>query len=133
MTTPERRRAMADQLLRAHGELRQELARLRAGLGAGETGTSLITHCLAYCDNLHTHHSKEDGALAQLGGELGGVLDRVRREHRVVTDALAEIRRLLDSAPGGSAELETRLGRLADQLEDHFTFEEEQLLPVLRG
>nr|WP_157529020.1 hemerythrin domain-containing protein [Kibdelosporangium sp. MJ126-NF4]CEL21368.1 hypothetical protein [Kibdelosporangium sp. MJ126-NF4]CTQ96065.1 hypothetical protein [Kibdelosporangium sp. MJ126-NF4] len=130
MTTPQRRRAMAEQLLRAHRDLRQQLARLRADVGTGELGHSLITHCLAYCDSLHGHHSKEDGALAQLGDELGSVLERVRREHHMVADALGEIRRLL-AAPTPAAELKTRLDQLADQLEDHFAYEEEQLLPAL--
>ncbi|ONI77077.1 hypothetical protein ALI144C_33820 [Actinosynnema sp. ALI-1.44] len=132
MTTPERRQAMADQLVRAHGELRLELARLRENLGAGDLGRSLITHCLAYCDNLHAHHSKEDGALAQMGDELGSVLDRVRREHRVVAEALGEIRRLL-GADLRADELKTRFDQLVDQLEDHFAYEEAQLLPVLRA
>lgn len=132
MTSPDRHSAAGEQLLRAHSELRRELRRIRAGLGPAELGRDLLTHCLTFCDNLGTHHSREDGAFTRFETEfpqLVPALERLRQEHRVVAETLAELRDLLSrgDAPG----VRTELDQLAARLEDHFDYEEEQLLPAL--
>ncbi|MFC0113413.1 hemerythrin domain-containing protein [Kibdelosporangium aridum] len=134
MTTPDRNRAMAAQLVRAHDELRRELRRVRSQLGSGDAvlSRSLTTHCLAFCDNLRHHHTMEDGGFALLDGELAPVLDRLRQEHHVVSAALGRIRDLLGSDTA-AADVELAFEQLSEQLERHFAYEEEQLLPALNG
>ncbi|RSM71488.1 hemerythrin domain-containing protein [Kibdelosporangium aridum] len=134
MPTPDRKRAMAAQLVRAHDDLRRELRRVRSQLGKSDAALSrsLTTHCLAFCDNLRHHHTMEDNAFALFDSDLAPVLDRLRQEHHVVSSALGQIRELLGSDTA-AADVELALEQLSEQLERHFAYEEEQLLPVLNG
>jgi Hemerythrin HHE cation binding domain len=67
-----------------------------------EPGWTLRRLCAGFCGAVHQHHTTEDEALVpmllrQLGmdGELGGVIDRLRTEHRSLTGHLDEIERAL--------------------------------------
>ncbi|MFI2782449.1 nitroreductase/quinone reductase family protein [Streptomyces sp. ALB3] len=156
LSDPERNRALGAFLLRVHGELRKDLATLRqdvdeylAGPRAphGSTpaepsmGRRLATHCLTFCDALHTHHMSEDGAFTAFEKQfprLATPIARLREEHRAVADALAGIEALLGRLPGRAdadeAEaLRNGLARLASDLEAHFDREERDLLPALTG
>jgi deazaflavin-dependent oxidoreductase (nitroreductase family) len=145
---PARGRAMAAELVRAHGELRRELAALRrdiaefvAGGAAApgverpplELGEQLSRHCLIFCGALRTHHTREDGAFPDVEAgspHLAPVIDRLRREHEMVAQALTDLQKLL-AGPAGADELRTELERLASELEEHFDYEERRLLPAL--
>ncbi|NYI08251.1 nitroreductase/quinone reductase family protein [Allostreptomyces psammosilenae] len=159
---PPRARAMADQFLEIHDWLREELARLReqvaappAGAAGGtpaRLGVELRRHCLTFCDALRVHHTGEDvGAFPELERrhpELGPALARLREEHAVLARLLAELQALLDDDPSsgdgsrgdGPARradrdpdrLRADLERLASELDAHFAYEEEHLLPALR-
>lgn len=143
LTDPARLRAVAAHLVTVHGELRAELAALREGLGspastsapapAPELGRQLARHCLTFCGALHAHHHNEDDVFDLLEGrfpELAGPLDRMREEHKVVARTVEELETLL--ASGAAPEvLRTEVDRLASRLEEHFAYEEAQLLPVL--
>ncbi|UGQ13284.1 nitroreductase/quinone reductase family protein [Yinghuangia sp. ASG 101] len=138
---PERARAAGRQLLQAHRELREELGTLRLGLddpaSAEPTRSRGLTgHCLAFCTALGDHHRSEGTAFAAVEAaypELTPTLDRLRDEHRVVVATLRRIEAIVariargDAVPGLRAELDT----LAADLERHFAFEEDELLPVL--
>jgi deazaflavin-dependent oxidoreductase (nitroreductase family) len=135
---PERRRAVADQLLLHHADLRAELGRVQQGVsGATELGEQLRTHCLTFCYGLQLHHTRENGAFTAIEAqfpELAPALERLRAEHRVVEDGLAELEALL--RPGNAqdaAEVRAGLDRVVAGLEAHFAYEEEHLLPALRG
>jgi hemerythrin-like domain-containing protein len=99
----------------------------------------LAHHCLAFRDALHFHHTREDGVFTDFGKqfpELAPALDRLRREHHLVAQALSDLQTLLDdlASSSGTADVDkvrTELERLASGLEDHFEYEEQQLLPVL--
>ncbi|MFF5922367.1 nitroreductase/quinone reductase family protein [Streptomyces flavochromogenes] len=149
---PARHRAIADHLVEVHAELRAELTALREGLGspaeeaAGPTdaagtvvrdtpalGGRLARHCLTFCGALHAHHHNEDSAFDLLEREfpeLSDSLDRMREEHRVIARTVEELEALLTSgaAPGT---LRAEVDRLATRLEEHFTYEESQLVPAL--
>jgi hypothetical protein len=128
LADPELRRAIGDQLIRHHNELRRQLNDLLTGRTTG-LHRELLSHCLTFCADLRMHHTREDGAFAAFETQLPGlapVLDKLRAEHRVVAQTLAGLEKL-----GDGPELRTELEQLAPVLEAHFTYEEEQLLPVL--
>ncbi|WP_079041922.1 nitroreductase/quinone reductase family protein [Streptomyces aureus] len=149
---PARHRAIADHLVKVHAELRAELTALREGLGsaaedatdpAGTAGTvvrdtpalggRLARHCLTFCGALHAHHHNEEGAFDLLEREfpeLSDSLDRMREEHKVVARTVEELEALLTSG-AGPATLRAEVDRLAARLEEHFTYEEAQLVPAL--
>ncbi len=135
LTDPARHRAVAAHLVKVHDELRAELAALREGLGAPEPtlGSRLARHCLTFCGALHAHHHNEDGVfdlLERQFPDLADALDRMRREHRVVARTVEELETLLTSG-AAPATLRTEVDRLATNLEEHFAYEESQLLPAL--
>jgi iron-sulfur cluster repair protein YtfE (RIC family) len=57
------------------------------------------------------------------------VLERLRREHERVAELLGELQEVLAGEDGGAVLAEVE--RLADELERHLAYEEEQLIPVL--
>jgi iron-sulfur cluster repair protein YtfE (RIC family) len=147
---PARNRAAGQLLVRVHGELRRELTRLRSqialaqgsgvddGHPAPALGQDLLRHCLTLCDSLHMHHTKEDGAFTAIQAqfpELDRALDRLRREHRLLAQGLDDLQTMLtDHANSTDAgKLQAELERLTSNLEEHFAYEEEQLLPALNG
>ncbi|MBF8192467.1 nitroreductase family deazaflavin-dependent oxidoreductase [Nonomuraea sp. K274] len=121
----ERLRAFGDELVMIHDHLRGELARLRAGESPAR---DLRAHCLAFCDAMAFHHSGEDRVafphLERLFPELEEPLDRLRSEHVVIAGLVEELR--------GATEPAT-LERVAGEMEAHFAYEEEQLVPVLNS
>ncbi|MGW7078301.1 nitroreductase/quinone reductase family protein [Streptomyces sp. NPDC054866] len=144
---PARHRAIADHLVAVHTELRGELAELREQAAAYRTtsdtrrspalslGGQLARHCLTLCGALHEHHTNEDGAFTELERqfpELAPGIARLRDEHKTVARTLTELEALL-ADPDSVIDLEAELDRLASGLEEHFAYEEEQLLPALYG
>ncbi|MER5712579.1 nitroreductase/quinone reductase family protein [Streptomyces sp. NPDC002122] len=107
-----------------------------AGAAGRETptlGRQLARHCLTFCSALHAHHHNEDGAFDLLEHEfpeLSGSLDRMREEHKVVARTVEELEALLASG-AEPATLRAEVDRLATRLEEHFAYEEEQLVPAL--
>jgi deazaflavin-dependent oxidoreductase (nitroreductase family) len=133
LTAPDaaRNRAIAHQLVTVHAALRAQLADLRA---AGPAAAGLAVHCLAFCDALGTHHDSEDAVLPAFDEafpELAPVLARLRAEHRDVARELAELRPLLAGPGVPGTDLLRRLDELTGELERHFAYEEEHLLPAL--
>ncbi len=137
-----RGRAIADQLLVHHGELRKALAAARAEL-AGEAGESpalhreLLGHCVTFCNGLRMHHLREDGAFTAIEKAYPGLapaLVRLREEHEIVSRALLELDGLLQGKEEiASTVLREEFERVAAGLEEHFAYEEANLLPALRG
>jgi hypothetical protein len=113
----DRAQALGDQLVQIHDLLRRDLAALRAG---DRPAADLRVHCLAFCGALTAHHTRESGSLAAFERqwpELAPVLARLREEH-------AAIARRIDE---GIDDLDA----LAEELEAHFAYEEEHLVPAL--
>lgn len=148
LADPARHRAIAGHLVKVHAELRDELTALREGLGSAEAeakgaavrdapgpGRRLARHCLTFCGALHAHHHNEDSVFDLLQHEfpeLADSLDRMREEHRVVARTVEELEALLTSG-AAPATLLAELDRLATRLEEHFAYEEAQLIPALTG
>ncbi|WP_067186653.1 nitroreductase/quinone reductase family protein [Microtetraspora niveoalba] len=112
----ERNQAIAQFLLRVHAELRADLAAIRTevedyftarqvtgqvipyGTARPRLSRRLAQHCLLFCDALHGHHTNEDRAFADFEKQfphLAPALDRLRKEHRVVAEAVSELQALL--------------------------------------
>ncbi|MFI9586121.1 nitroreductase/quinone reductase family protein [Streptomyces sp. NPDC052236] len=135
----EANRAIGEYVVRVHDELRRELAAVRTAIQPSRSlGQQLAQHCLTFCGALHTHHTNEDGAFDALQKQfpsLGPAIDRIRQEHTFVAVALSRLEALL-SAEGADPvpeALRRELDQLATQIEEHFVYEEEQLLPALLG
>jgi deazaflavin-dependent oxidoreductase (nitroreductase family) len=126
--------ALGDHLVKVHDHLRAQLAAARTGTRDSGVGgsTDLREHCLALCDALHEHHSREDAFFPTVRMTVPGlapVLDRLRAEHMLVTDRIRRFRALLAQPPGDDVTAE--LDRLAADLEEHFAYEERMLVPAL--
>ena len=137
----DRTRALGEELVRVHGWLRTELARLRDEIDdhAGGDAAWLIplgAHCAAFCLALAQHHGSEDSvafpALAERYPELAPVLEELRRDHALVADILRRLRELLDTlAPDNADRVRGELDGLAAILESHFQWEERRLTAAL--
>jgi hypothetical protein len=141
---------IGDHLLSVHRTLREDLASLRAEveayLGNGrvaegsrpELAAQLRAHCVAFCGALGQHHDSEETEgfppLRRLHPELAPVLERLRREHVVVTGMRKELQALLDDIDSADpAHVRTELDRVNEQLEAHYAYEEKELLDTLNA
>jgi hypothetical protein len=143
--------AAGRQLLVGHRELRAQLAAVRAALDAAAKDESpradegvrsqaalmaqLRARCLDYCLGLHHHHTMEDGAFPLLERErpeIAPVVARLREEHRQVAAGLERMRALLATeALTEPGTLREELERTVESIEEHFRYEETDLLPAL--
>ncbi|MGY6658511.1 nitroreductase/quinone reductase family protein [Amycolatopsis sp. TRM77291] len=138
-----RGRAIAHQLLVHHGELRKTLAAARAELdgapaaGRTELRGELLGHCVTFCNDLRMHHLREDGAFTAIEKAHPGLapaLKRLRQEHETVSRALRDLDRLLQGkGKMERAALREEFERVVTGLEEHFAYEEANLIPALRG
>lgn len=72
-------------------------------------------------------------ALGQQRPALAPTLDRLRAEHEIIADLLAQLQQALGDVGLDKTTLQTRVDRLTAELERHLDYEEEQLIPVLNG
>ncbi|MHA6620583.1 nitroreductase/quinone reductase family protein [Pseudonocardia sp. DLS-67] len=123
-------------LTRVHDAFRRELALIRAEVAATGTsvGVQLRMNCLTLCAGLHNHHLGEDGALFPLLAarrpDLEPTLDRLRVEHERIAALVAQLRAAVDGA-ADPVRLRREVDRLTGELEQHLSYEEEQLVPAL--
>lgn len=153
-------RAFYDKLLSVHAILRADLATVRrladevtSGMPAGDLTAELNelktngplwqlrVNCLQYCELLHGHHTGEDAMLfprlREANPEIAPAVDRLVREHQVVSDLLDQIES--DAARLGGEDsaaardhLAASLSQLSDALLAHLEFEEEAAGPTIR-
>jgi hemerythrin-like domain-containing protein len=125
-----RLQGFGNQLVDFHLRLREQLDVLRSSAEAD--GTDLMTHCLAFCGALTSHHTGEDdGAFPVLAAEypdLRPVLEELSRDHVVIADALRRLEKLGDLDP---SDRRRELDTVAALLETHFTYEERKLFAAL--
>ncbi|MEO3778528.1 hemerythrin domain-containing protein [Micromonospora sp. B11E3] len=147
--TEERRGAIGDFLGRVHADIRRGLEStleeldgvIRGGSPTAPAAVALraqlAMHCIAVCDLLTHHHEHEDDAFGPLERhmpELSPAIARLRQEHHVVAEAIAELRELISGFEAGertAAEVRDDVARLTADLEKHFAYEEAQLIPPL--
>ncbi|MEV5968987.1 nitroreductase/quinone reductase family protein [Streptomyces sp. NPDC051921] len=141
-TPPTRLDALADELVALHDWLRGELKALREGLGARPADGAGLTvrlrrHCLSFCSALAVHHGGEGAALfpylARQYPDKAEAFTRLQAEHAVVSRVLDELQDLLARLDATGPEvLRERFDALASELEAHFAYEEDQVVPLLR-
>ncbi|WP_440073373.1 nitroreductase/quinone reductase family protein [Streptosporangium sp. OZ121] len=134
---PPKASSAGETLKLVHDVFRRELSLIRKEVtesGAG-LGAQLRVNCLTLCQGLHNHHTGEDIAmfpfLAGRHPELAPTLERLSREHERITVLIEELREVLSTEGADPPLVLAEVERLADELERHLTYEEEQLLPVL--
>jgi hypothetical protein len=120
-----------------HTRLRGALRVAREAAGAGDTeaaGRDLLLVCHGFCVALTGHHVGEDRslfpAIAEAHPELAATLRQLEQDHAMIGHLVSE----LDAAVSSDADpavLEEHLGGIAAIMENHFRFEERQLLTVL--
>ena len=140
-----------------HGQLRRDLAacrqlaaaaangapaaQLRSGVSQLKTRGPLFqlkANCLSHCPRVHAHHEGEDSSLfptiRRTAPRLGATIDRLKADHRVVSDLLDQVEgiaRSLENTGDSRARLVEALGALSTTLLAHLDFEEKALGPVL--
>jgi hypothetical protein len=132
--------ALGQELVRVHDGLREELARVRDAVRAGErpeVGASLLAHCTAFCSALTEHHRGEDEhvfpVLARRFPELAPVIGKLAEDHELIAGIPARVQEV-GIALGGGADGDRLLGELdglAAILESHFSFEERRIAGAL--
>ncbi|MGW5877031.1 hemerythrin domain-containing protein [Nocardiopsis terrae] len=138
--------ALGDQLVKVHDMLRGQLADLRKALAAPGAGTGggplgldqqLRKQCLSFCEFLHGHHEAEDAqmfpGLAAGHPGLAPVLERLTREHSVISRTLDRIQELASGRDAGTAAVREEVERLAAEVEAHLDYEEARIVEALNS
>jgi hemerythrin-like domain-containing protein len=142
---------VGEQLVLHHDQLRARLAAIREEI-AGDLGetpggdggspadllTQLRQHCLRFCYGLQMHHIREDGsftAFEEQFPDLVPAITKLREEHVAMEKGLASLEALLKELTSGGRDdierLRAEVERVISGLEDHFAYEEENLLPAV--
>lgn len=140
MTERETSRLLAwnEEIRRVHARLRDALALTQQALDEGrdheEPTRELLLYCHGFCTALDGHHRGEDRtlfpAIEAAHPELSPVLRNLERDHSVLSHLIAGLLAASGRA-AGPAELESHLEGIAALMENHFRYEERQLLTVL--
>jgi Hemerythrin HHE cation binding domain len=155
-----RGRMLYGMLLAVHGHIRGDLIRLErlAEAVVGELSTDELEHeleelrnntmlwqfqisCLRWCGLVHLHHNAEDveffDELEETNPALGPVVERLRAEHREVSnylDAVEAAARTLsgNDSLGARGEVADALEALAAHLLAHLEYEEQNVAATTR-
>jgi len=110
----------------------------RASLADGTPGEAatreLLLYCHGFCAALDRHHQGEDRtlfpAIAAAHPQLRPVLRSLEQDHSMIAHLLGGLREAVDRAAPPD-ELDRHLEGVAALMENHFRYEERQLLTVL--
>ncbi|WP_043488306.1 MULTISPECIES: hemerythrin domain-containing protein [Streptomyces] len=130
--------AWSRELRRVHNQLREALRVTRDSLAEGSPGEAatreLLLYCHGFCAALDGHHQGEDRtlfpAIAAAHPELRPVLRALEQDHSMIAHLLGNLRAAVDRA-APPEELDHHLEGIAAIMENHFRYEERQLLTVL--
>ncbi|WP_129837631.1 hemerythrin domain-containing protein [Streptomyces sp. RFCAC02] len=130
--------AWSQELRRVHHRIREALSVTRDSLADGTPGQAatreLLLYCHGFCTALDTHHRGEDRtlfpAVAAAHPELRPVLRSLEQDHSMIAHLLNSLRAAADRA-APPEELDRHLEGIAAVMENHFRYEERQLLTVL--
>ena len=118
-------------------ELNQELEALRSNSMLWQ----LQVNCLRYCRFVHLHHHAEDadffGELEETNPALGPVIERLRAEHRKVSDYLDTVEAAARALTGENSlaarrDVADALEALAGHLLAHLDYEERSVAATAR-
>lgn len=130
--------AWSRELRRVHSQLREALRVTRDSVAEGSPGEAatreLLLYCRGFCTALDGHHQGEDRtlfpAIAAAHPELRPVLRSLQQDHSMIAHLLGGLRAAVDRA-ASPGELDRHLEGIAAIMENHFRYEERQLLTVL--
>jgi hemerythrin-like domain-containing protein len=129
--------AWSQELRRVHERLRAALEVVRSSLedgAAGEAARDLQLYCRGFCAALDGHHRGEDStlfpAIAAAHPQLRPVLRSLEQDHSMIAHLLQGLR-VATERGAAAAELDTHLEGIAAVMENHFAYEERQLLTVM--
>lgn len=129
--------AWGAELRRVHRRLTDALEIARESIEAGEPAAPTLeplTYCWAFCTALDGHHGGEDAllfpAVEAARPDLAGVLDTLRRDHRMIGHLIGELRRAM-TAGAGPDDLLRHLDGIDAVMTTHFRFEEKRLVGVI--
>lgn len=117
-------------------ELRAVHTRLRAALELAQDGldTDQLLYCHGFCVALDGHHRGEDRslfpAIEAQHPELRDTLRALERDHAMIAHLIGGLQEAIARSADG-AELERHLEGIGAIMENHFRYEERQLLTVL--
>jgi deazaflavin-dependent oxidoreductase (nitroreductase family) len=120
-----------------HDAFRRELGTIRREIASSGPilGAQLRVNCLTACHGLRTHHRGEDLAifpfLQRNRPEILPVLDRLRVEHEQLATLLADLQAAVSAVDADPATVRRDVERLVAELENHLTYEEDELIPLL--
>ncbi|MFF7177505.1 hemerythrin domain-containing protein [Streptomyces sp. NPDC008121] len=130
--------AWSQELRQVHHRLREALSVTRASLADGTPGEAatreLLLYCHGFCTALDAHHQGEDRtlfpAIAAAHPQLRPVLRSLEQDHSMIAYLLNGLRAAVDRA-APPEELDQHFEGIAAIMENHFRYEERQLLTVL--
>ncbi|MFG2298291.1 hemerythrin domain-containing protein [Streptomyces sp. NPDC048603] len=131
--------AWSREMRRVHHQLREALRVTRDSLAEGTPGDAatreLLLYCHGFCTALDAHHRGEDRtlfpAVAAAHPELRPVLRSLEQDHSMISHLLGGLRAAVERA-APPEELDHHLEGIAAIMENHFRYEEKQLLTVLK-
>ncbi|MFE2291888.1 hemerythrin domain-containing protein [Streptomyces sp. NPDC059452] len=132
--------AWSQELRQVHQRLREALHLTRESLADGTPGESaareLLLYCHGFCTALDGHHRGEDRtlfpAIAAAHPELRPVLRALEQDHSMIDHLLSGLSAAVERA-APPEELDQHLEGIAAIMENHFRYEERQLLTVLEA
>ncbi|MFH9740680.1 hemerythrin domain-containing protein [Streptomyces roseolus] len=132
--------AWSRELRRVHDRLREALSVTRDSLADGAPGEAatreLLLYCHGFCAALDGHHRGEDRtlfpAIAAAHPELRPVLRSLEQDHSMIAHLLGGLQAAMERA-APPEELDRHLEGIAALMENHFRYEERQLLSVLEA
>ncbi len=132
--------AWSTELRAVHRRIREALRVTREAArehgSAEQAGRDLLVYCHGFSAALDGHHRGEDRALfpalEKAHPDLAPVLRALEQDHSMIGQLLGDLRVAVDRSASAS-ELERHLEGVAAIMENHFRYEERQLLAVLEG
>ncbi|MGW4364004.1 hemerythrin domain-containing protein [Nocardia takedensis] len=120
-----------------HARLRTTLVHTRATLDADDptaASRDLLTHCHTFCVALTSHHEAEDHTLfpvlAAAYPDLRDTIRNLEQDHAMIAHLLTELQSAVHTSVT-PADLDFHLEGIAAIMENHFRYEERQLLAIL--
>ncbi|MFF4501662.1 hemerythrin domain-containing protein [Streptomyces sp. NPDC001401] len=134
--------ALSLQLSQAHQELRRQINEIRTSLGHRRlSDDALVTHCLAFCAALTSHHQGEDNGmfshLLRERPDLAATVANLVEDHGMISSILSRVRELAERAAESRGSVLETIGReldgLAAIMESRFSYEERTISEALDG
>ncbi|MGN9847095.1 hemerythrin domain-containing protein [Nonomuraea sp. H19] len=129
------------ELQSVHHRLEKALEEARRSIRSGKRAQTLKpelrSFCYTFCSALGSHHGSEDTdffpTLLKQMPELEPVITRLRRDHQVLAQLLADFQRSLDSPESSPQQLLQQINNIKAVMKAHFGDEEHSLNQALHA